>query len=83
MSLLSDCGQERRAEVRFDSTEVVARGKSTWEVLRGWLVFRIFTFDTLVDNSLKVSVNIPVGKSKWEFNKNWNGWARSGSIIGW
>ncbi len=40
--------------VRFDSPEAVTRGKSTWEVFRGWLVFKLFTYDWLVDNNLKV-----------------------------
>lgn len=42
------------AGVRFDSPEEVTSGKSTWEVLRGWLVFKMLAFDYLVNNSLKV-----------------------------
>lgn len=41
--------------VRFDSSEAVTRGKTTWEVMRGWLVFKLFAYDTLVENSMKVS----------------------------
>lgn len=41
-------------EVGFDDPAMVTRGKSIWEVMRGWLVFKMFTFDTLVDNSLRV-----------------------------
>lgn len=40
--------------VSFDSPEAVTRGKSTWEVFRGWLVFKLFSYDWLVDNNLKV-----------------------------
>lgn len=29
--------------------------KSNWELFRGWLVFKLFTYDSLVDNSFKVS----------------------------
>ena len=47
-------GNGQGAAVRFDNPEVVTRGKSTWEVFRGWLVFKLFTLDVLVDNSLKV-----------------------------
>ena len=28
--------------------------KSNWELFRGWMVFRMFTHDSIVDNSLKV-----------------------------
>lgn len=48
-------GEEETPQVRFDSSEAVTRGKSTWEVMRGWLVFKLFAYDTLVDNSMKVS----------------------------
>eukprot|EP00731_Ephydatia_muelleri_P022552 Em0015g135a len=40
--------------VRFDSPELVTCGKSTSEVLRGWTVFKLFTYDPIVDNSLKL-----------------------------
>lgn len=30
--------------------------KSNWELFRGWLVFKLFTYDSLVDNSFKVRV---------------------------
>ena len=41
-------------EVRFDSPQAVAKGKSTWEVFRGWLVFKMFSYDMLVDNGAMV-----------------------------
>ena len=28
--------------------------KSNWELFRGWLVFKMFTYNSLVDNSFKV-----------------------------
>ena len=34
--------------------ESAIRGKTSWEVFRGWLVFKLFSYD-LVDNSTKVS----------------------------
>lgn len=40
--------------VQFDSPEVATAGKTTREVLRGWLVFKLFTYDYLVENSVKV-----------------------------
>ncbi|KAL5477160.1 hypothetical protein EMCRGX_G023912 [Ephydatia muelleri] len=40
--------------VRFDSPELATGGKSTSEVLRGWTVFKLFTYDPIVDNSLKL-----------------------------
>ena len=40
--------------VRFDSPEEATSGKSTWEVFRGWLVFKLLTYDFLVDHSLRV-----------------------------
>ena len=51
---ISSNGCANDSEVRFDSPEAVTRGKSGWEVFRGWLVFKSFTYDALVDNSLKV-----------------------------
>lgn len=47
-------GASTTADVRFDSPEAVTRGKSAWEVFRGWLVFKLFSYDTLVDNGFKV-----------------------------
>ncbi len=41
-------------EVRFDRREEVTRGKNIWELFRGWLVFKLFTYNTIVDNSMKV-----------------------------
>lgn len=52
-------------EVRFDSPHAVTRGKSTWEVLRGWLVFKLFTYDILVDNSLKVGAQDMPWLARW------------------
>jgi len=40
--------------VRFDSPEEATSGKSMWEVFRGWLVFKLLTYDFLVDHSLTV-----------------------------
>ena len=31
--------------------------KSNWELFRGWMVFKMFTYDSLVDNSFKVLLN--------------------------
>ena len=45
--------------VRFDSPELATGGKSTSEVLRGWAVFKLFTYDSIVDNSLKVGLLSP------------------------
>ncbi len=45
---------EAPAVAQFDSPDVATAGKTTREVLRGWLVFKLFTYDYLVDNSLKV-----------------------------
>ena len=46
-------GRERRVVI-FDDSERSIQGKSTWEVVRGWLVFKLLSYDILVDNSLKV-----------------------------
>ena len=46
---------EETSRVRFDNPEVATRGKSAWEVIRGWLVFKLFTYDSVVDNNLEVN----------------------------
>lgn len=38
----------------FNCPEVATSGKSGWEVFRGWLAFKLFTYGYLVDNSFKV-----------------------------
>lgn len=48
----SSCGQE--GDVIFADTGKATRRKTTQEVIRGWLVFKLFTYDALVNNSLKV-----------------------------
>ena len=40
--------------VNFNSPQVATKGKSTGEVFRGWLVFKLFSYDWVVDNSMKV-----------------------------
>ncbi len=47
-----------KPNVDFGDPEIATRGKTTWEVFRGWLVFKIFTYDAIVDNSIKVSSSI-------------------------
>lgn len=47
--------EEGVREVTFGDSEWATRGKTTWEVFRGWLVFKLFSYDILVDNSLKVN----------------------------
>ena len=42
--------------MQFDSPEVATAGKSTKEILRGWVVFKLLTYDFLVNNSLRVSL---------------------------
>lgn len=32
--------------------------KSNWELFRGWMVFKTFTYDCIVDNSLKVQFKV-------------------------
>ena len=32
--------------------------KSNWELFRGWMVFKMFTYDSLVDNSFKVHFEV-------------------------
>ena len=46
----------QEAAVQFDSPEVATAGKSTKEVFRGWVVFKLLTYDFLVNNSLRVSL---------------------------
>ena len=31
--------------------------KSNWELFRGWMVFKMFTYNVLVDNCFKVNLN--------------------------
>jgi len=35
--------------------ESAIRGKTSWEIFRGWTVFKILSYDVVVDNSIKVS----------------------------
>ena len=42
------------AQVDLQHSEQVFARKSGGELLRGWVVFKMFTFDSLVDNGLKV-----------------------------
>lgn len=47
-----------RAHARTESVQVhpeqIFARKSAGELLRGWAVFKMFTYDSLVDNSLEV-----------------------------
>ena len=46
--------RHRKPAVKFDSPQVATQGKANREVFRGWLVFKLLTYDFMVDNSLKV-----------------------------
>ncbi len=46
----------RENPVDFESPQKATAGKSNYDLLRGWLVFNLFTNDHLVDNALKVRV---------------------------
>ena len=48
-----------REAVKFDSPEVATAGKTVWEVFRGWMVFKLFTYDFPVDHSMKVCFSQP------------------------
>ena len=55
-SLVSkSCKESSGNDIDFGDPTRATQGKTTWEVLRGWLVFKIFTYDVIVNNSLKVS----------------------------
>ena len=48
-------GKEMR-RLTFCDSEEATRRKTMYEIFRGWLVFKLFTYETLVDNSLKVNI---------------------------
>ena len=53
---LSSSFQPPMAEMRFDYSTQPIQDMSTREAIRGWLVFKMLTYDKLVDNSLKVQL---------------------------
>ncbi len=40
--------------VNLKDTQVATSGKSVWEVLRGWTVLKLFTYDIMVNHNIKV-----------------------------
>ena len=67
LSCSRDTSEKKKptADNYLGDPESAIRGKTSWEVFRGWVVFKVLSYDLVVDNSTKVSVQGQLqGKSK-------------------